>query len=154
MPERVIKVINYWGNPQKTADFNNKLQFWDRMKNKYDWENEDLDVVDGKVEIKLVNAYPHIPVDISGVLPESDLQPDEGSIKANPILTMLYLSAAAQENNGLSPNPRVLQTTLWTSQIHMTMMLMTSVVRWCIQWKLYLQIRMISLRVRKIRQRN
>ena len=53
MPERVIKVINDWGKSQKTAGFKNKLELWDHMKNKYDWKNEDLDVSDGKVEIKL-----------------------------------------------------------------------------------------------------
>ena len=53
MPERVIKVINNWGKSQKTAGFKNKLELWDHMKNKYDWKNEDLDVSDVKVEIKL-----------------------------------------------------------------------------------------------------
>ena len=43
------------------------------MKNKYDWENEDLDVSDGKLEGEPVNAYPHIPEEIPGVLMESDL---------------------------------------------------------------------------------
>ena len=60
MSERVIKVINDWGKSQKTAGFKNKLEFWYNMKNKYDWENEDLDVSDGKVEVKPVNAYPPI----------------------------------------------------------------------------------------------
>ena len=59
--ERVIKVINDWGKSQKTAGFKNKLEFWDHMKNKYYWENEELDVSDGKVEIKPVNLHPHIP---------------------------------------------------------------------------------------------
>ena len=26
-----------------------------------EWENEELNVPDGKIDIKLVNAYPHIP---------------------------------------------------------------------------------------------
>ena len=49
IPERVIKIINDWVKLQKTAGFKNKLEFWGRMKNKYDWDNEDLDVSDGKV---------------------------------------------------------------------------------------------------------
>ena len=32
MPERVIKIINYWGKSQKNAGFKNKLEFWDIMK--------------------------------------------------------------------------------------------------------------------------
>ena len=65
----------------------------------------------GKVEIKPVDAYPHIPTEIPLVLLESDLQPDEVSVQANPIATMSYLAEAAQENDCLAPTPRVLQTT-------------------------------------------
>ena len=51
IPKRFIKVINDWQNSQNTAGFKNNLEFWNRMKNKYDWEKEDLDVSDVKVEI-------------------------------------------------------------------------------------------------------
>ena len=54
MPDSVIHVINNWGKSQKNTDFKNKLEFWDRLKNKYDWENEDLDLGNGKVEEELV----------------------------------------------------------------------------------------------------
>ena len=64
MPEHFIKVIIDWVKSQKTAGFKKNLEIWDRMKNKYDWENEDLGVCDGKVEIKLVNVYPHILAEI------------------------------------------------------------------------------------------
>ena len=50
---------------------------------------------DGKVEIKPVNAYPHIPAEVPGVLLESEFQPDEGAVQANTIPTMSYLAAAA-----------------------------------------------------------
>ena len=66
---------------QNNAGFKNKLELWDRTKNKYDWENEDLDVSDGKVEVEPVNAYPHIPAEIPGVLMEYNLQPDEGAVQ-------------------------------------------------------------------------
>ena len=32
-----------WGKSQTITDFKNKLEFWDRLKQKHDWENEDLD---------------------------------------------------------------------------------------------------------------
>ena len=41
-----------------------------------------------KVEIRPVNAYPHIPAEIRGVRLESDLQPDEGAVKADPTQTI------------------------------------------------------------------
>ena len=59
-----------------------------------------------------MNAYPHIPAEIPGVLLESDLQPDEGDVQANPIPTMPYLAASAWSNAGLAPTPRVWQTTV------------------------------------------
>ena len=51
MPERVIKIINNWGKLQNNAGSKNKMEFWDHMKNNYYWENVDLDVSDGKVEV-------------------------------------------------------------------------------------------------------
>ena len=66
-----------------------------------------MDVYYGKVEVKPVNTYPCIPIEIPGVLMTSDLKPDE----ANPIPTMSYIAAADRENAGLAQTPRVLQTT-------------------------------------------
>ena len=58
-----------------------------------------------------MNTYTHIPAEIPGVLLESDLQPDEGAIQANPIPTMLYLAADARENYDLALTPQVLLNT-------------------------------------------
>ena len=60
MLDHVIKVVNDWGKLQKNVNFKNRLEFWDRLKQKHDWENEDLDVFDGKVEVEPVSNYPHI----------------------------------------------------------------------------------------------
>ena len=69
MPDSVIQVINNQGKSQKNTDFKNKLEFWDRLKQKYDWENEDLDLGDGKVGEELVSQlqFTHIPAEIPGV---------------------------------------------------------------------------------------
>ena len=105
MPERTIKIINDWGKSQKTAGFKNKLEFWYNMKNKYDWENEDLDVSDGKVEVKPVNAYPPIYAEIPGVLIEYDLNPDKGAVQANHIPTIPCMAAATRVNACLALTP-------------------------------------------------
>ena len=34
MPDSIIKIINDWGKSQKNADFRNKLEFWDHLKQK------------------------------------------------------------------------------------------------------------------------
>ena len=64
MPYSNIQVINDWGKSQKNTDFKNKLEFWDRLKQKYDWENKDLDSGVGKVEGELVSQFTHIPASV------------------------------------------------------------------------------------------
>ena len=58
-----------------------------------------------------MNEYPHIPAEIPVVLMESDLQPDEGAVQANPIPTMSYMSAAARADAVLASTPQVSHTT-------------------------------------------
>ena len=62
---------------------------------------------DGNFEVEPVNTYPHIPAEIPGALMESDLQPDEDAVQANPIPTMSYLAAASRANAAISPTPGV-----------------------------------------------
>ena len=109
MPDSVIKIINNWGKSQKNADFKNKLEFWDRLKQKYSWENDDLDVDDGKVEEELVSKFTHIPAEIPGVRMAAHVQPDTGAIQAPPVPSMSYIAAAARANAGLAPTTGVSQ---------------------------------------------
>ena len=37
LPDCIIQVIKEWGKSQKNTDFKNKLEFWDRLKQKYDF---------------------------------------------------------------------------------------------------------------------
>ena len=60
MPTSIIQVINNRGKSQNNADFKKKLEFWDRLKQKYDWENYDLDVTEGKVDSECVIQHMHI----------------------------------------------------------------------------------------------
>eukprot|EP00957_Ditylum_brightwellii_P011675 881922-Ditylum_brightwellii.AAC.1 len=50
MPDRIIEQMNKWGKSQKNEDFRNKLEFLDCLKQKYSWENDDLDL--GYVRVK------------------------------------------------------------------------------------------------------
>ena len=71
MPTSIIQVINNWGKSQKNAGFKNKLELWDRLKQKYDWENDDLDVTEGKVYSEHVIQHMHIPAEIPGLRMEA-----------------------------------------------------------------------------------
>ena len=107
----IIQVINNWGKSQKNADFRNKLEFWDILKQKYDWENDDLDVTKGKVDSERLSQHMHIPAEIPEVRMEAHVQPDIGAIQAPPAPTMSYLSAAARAIDGLAQSTEVSQTT-------------------------------------------
>ena len=109
MPDSIIEVLNNWGKSQKNTDFKNKFEFWDRLKRKYDWENEDLDPGSGKVEEEHISKFSHIPAEIPGVRMEAHVQPDVGAIQAPPVPTMSYLAAAARANAGLPPTTGVSQ---------------------------------------------
>jgi hypothetical protein len=111
MPDSIIEVINNWGKSQKNEDFRNKLKFWDYLKQKYSWENDDLDLGYGKVEEELVSNFTHIPAEIPGVHMASHVQPDDGAIEAPPVPKMSYIAAAARANAGLAPTTGVSQPT-------------------------------------------
>ena len=111
MPDRIIKVVNDWGKLQKNVNFKNRLEFWDRLKQKYDWDNDDLDVSEGKVEVAHEEVYPHIPTEIQGVQLESDIRPYDGAVQHAPVPSMSRIAAAARENAGLPPTTMVLENT-------------------------------------------
>jgi hypothetical protein len=103
MLDSVTRIINNWGKSQKNAVFKNKLEFWDRLKQKYDWENEDLDIGNDKIEEKLVRQFTHLPTEIPGVHMAAHLQPDTGAIQAPTVPSTSYIAVAARANAGLTP---------------------------------------------------
>eukprot|EP00957_Ditylum_brightwellii_P165894 12630193-Ditylum_brightwellii.AAC.1 len=79
MPDSIIEVINNWGKSKKKKNFRNKLEFWDRLKQKYSWVNDDLDLEYGKVEEEIVSNLTHISTEIPGVRMASNVRPDDGA---------------------------------------------------------------------------
>ena len=61
MPDRVVKSLNAWGKSPKNLAYENKLEFLNRHKQKYDWDNKELDIDEGKVEPDEPVAHPSIP---------------------------------------------------------------------------------------------
>ena len=87
------------------------MEFWDLLKQKYDWENDYLDVTEGKVDSERVSQHMNIPAEIPGVHMEAHVQPDIGDIQAPLVPTRSYLDAADLANAGLDPSTEVSQTT-------------------------------------------
>ena len=46
MPDDVIKTVNRWDQGQKAITYCNKLDFLNRVKQHFGWENEELDLDD------------------------------------------------------------------------------------------------------------
>ena len=91
------------GKSQKNAHFKNKLELWDRLKQKYDWDKDDLDVTEVKVVSDRVSQHMQIPDEVPGVRVEAHVQPGIGAIHVPPVPTMSYLVAASRANDGLAP---------------------------------------------------
>ena len=43
MPDRIRNLINKWGIKDRDKDFENFIEFLDRHKKPFSWENEELD---------------------------------------------------------------------------------------------------------------
>ncbi len=59
MPDRVIAVVEHWGRRHQKEDKKQALTFLNRKKKLYDWDNDDLEDVEGLVESDI--AHPDLP---------------------------------------------------------------------------------------------
>ena len=50
LPTRVIDLVNAWGRRYQKEEWSNKLEFLNRQKLKYDWDNDDLEYSEGIME--------------------------------------------------------------------------------------------------------
>ena len=52
MPKRILnKLANQWGKSSRSQQYGNKLEFLDRKKAKFDWDNEDIKENEDLVEL-------------------------------------------------------------------------------------------------------
>ena len=63
MPDRVVKRLNAWGK----AFGKGSLKFLNQSQESYEWDNEELNVSEQKVEPEMVNPHPSIPAEFPGV---------------------------------------------------------------------------------------
>ena len=103
--------MNVWGQKAQTKKYKDKMQFLNRSKKKFDWDNEELEENVGLVEPEKL-IYPDIPAEIPGVVLESDFDEQEGPVQSVPDPTHASLAAAALRNAGLSDTTGVLPKTI------------------------------------------
>ena len=58
MPDNVILLVNAWGKRYQKNLRSSLVNFLDRRKQPYDWENDDLSGVDNITEVIRADEYP------------------------------------------------------------------------------------------------
>ena len=100
MPDRVIKKVNHWGKTQKNLKYGRNVEFLNRSREQFSWENKELDEEVGLVEDEAV--HPEIPAEIPGVELESDYEDTDGAVQDEPAPAFTDLQAAAAANADLA----------------------------------------------------
>ena len=68
MPDRVVKLLNEWGSKSDKANYGTTLQFRNRNKVKFDWDNDELEEDEDLIEDEIRdNHHPSLPAEIPGV---------------------------------------------------------------------------------------
>ena len=81
MPDRFLKTLNMWGLTSRTTFFEDKLEFLNRIKSKYDWDNDDIvDDEEGLVDPEPTHTRHH---GILSEIPRVDLESDEADESEN-----------------------------------------------------------------------
>ena len=83
-PDRIIRPANSWGKQSQSKQFGNKLEFFNRNKVKYDWDNEEIEESKALVEPPSTAAHPGILAEIPGVELEADRNGTTTAVEAVP----------------------------------------------------------------------
>jgi hypothetical protein len=97
MPERVVKHVIKMGKKSRQSRSADTLEFLNRHKEKYDWDNEELEIEEGLVEDE---PHPDLLAEIPGVPLESDYESDD--VVEVPEVTELEIAEQAARNANLA----------------------------------------------------
>ena len=102
MSDRGLKVSNSWRKVLRSKEFENKFEFLNKTKAKYDWDNDDFKEDEGVVEDEApMSQYPGISAEIPGVDLEYDLHNNLNVIEVEPLSVHAKRVAATAENTNL-----------------------------------------------------
>ena len=95
VPDRVIKKVNQWGVRSKREEYGKKLKFLNRNRQKYDWDNDELNDEEGLVEPE--PTHPELTAEMPGIEIESEqIEPSDAVVEEE--YSESELAAAAAEN--------------------------------------------------------
>ena len=101
MPDLMIKAVIKMGQKNKKTHCAETLQFLNRHREKYDWDNDKMEIDEGLGEDE---AHPDLPAEIPGVPLESDF---ESNLIEQTEVSELDIAMAAARNANLSNTPDV-----------------------------------------------
>ena len=101
-PDRVIALVNAWGRRYQKAERANKIEFLNRQKLKFDWDNDELDESEPLIE----SVHANTPAQIPGIELESEIEIPGSAVTLLPRNTDAEMAAAAA-NAGFTPVPDV-----------------------------------------------
>ena len=78
MPDRIKKLVEKWGTQSRGKAFKGKMEFLNRTKDKFEWEN--VDIPTGKMTGEEEPIYPNLIAEIPGVELETDFEDIEGAV--------------------------------------------------------------------------
>ena len=64
MPDKVVKIVNQWGRRSQRESQADKLEFLNRHKQRFDWDNDEI-VDEGLVQDEI--PLPEIPAEMPGI---------------------------------------------------------------------------------------
>ena len=94
-PDRVIKYVSEPGKTPRGEKYSDGIEFHNRKRHPFDWENEELAETLPEVEESI---YPDILAEVPGLVLESDLANDSDAVMTPALPTMEEQSATALSN--------------------------------------------------------
>ena len=70
MPDRIIAVVEDWGQRHKRENKSTKLEFLNQKRQQYNWDNNDLEYDEGLIEQDI--EHPDILAKFPGIYLESE----------------------------------------------------------------------------------
>ena len=80
MLEYIIKKMNWWDSKNNGEECGNKLQFLNKNKEKFDWDNDEVSNNDELVE-KAPMTHPTLLAELPGIVEENDFSDDDAPVQ-------------------------------------------------------------------------
>ena len=100
MPNRVIRRMNWWGKKSKQIQYGRKLEFLNRRKQSYDWENDENDPLEALEEAEEQKVHDDVPAELPGIPLEEDI-PEGPAVIDEPEETLAEAASRAREAAGI-----------------------------------------------------